>query len=526
MRDFLYRLAFLCLVALAGRASGAVLYVDVNSPNPTPPYADLSTAALTIQDAVDAANNGDLILVNDGVYQTGTRATKQSLMGLGTTYYDTNRLVITKPVTVQSIHGPGAAFIDGGGQYRCAFVTNGATLSGFTLQNGLVGWVQTTVILGRSITKTNLGNGGGVAGLIPSLSQGVVTNCIITGNNALGYGGGASDVSLVNCTLQYNNAISGGGAFDCTLSNCVVNSNSGQSTGSSSGGGPGLPATTTPGAGGGIYGGLAYNCLIENNSAFDGGGVFGAVNLVNCTIENNSATVAGGLDAAASSHGLYYALANCILYDNFASGTNSNYGTGNLTFSHCCLAPLAAGTGNFTNDPVFVNYWVGDFHPQSTSPCINSGDDAAVITPTDLDGNARIAGGTVDVGCYEFTNPASVLGYLWAQQYGVPTDGSADFLDPDGDGMNNWQEFVAGTNPTNAASVLIMNSAVPQPGLNWVVVKWQGVSTRSYFLQRSSNLSGGFVTIQTNIAGLDGPNIYLDTMATNGGPSFYRVGVQ
>ena len=158
------------------------------------------------------ANNGDLILVNDGYYQTGMRATRQSLTGLTATY-DTNRLVIARSVIVQSINGPGAAFIDGGGQYRCAFVTNGATFSGFTLRNGYVGWLQTTVLLGHSITKTNLGYGGGVAGVIPGLNQGVVTNCIITGNTALGYGGGASAVSLVNCTLAYNSALSGGGAF-------------------------------------------------------------------------------------------------------------------------------------------------------------------------------------------------------------------------------------------------------------------------------------------------------------------------
>ena len=524
MRVFLYRLAFLCLLALAGGVSGAVLYVDVNSPNPTSPYSTLSTAARTIQDAVDAANDGDLILVNDGNYQTGARATRQSLMGLTATY-DTNRLVIARSVTVQSINGPGAAFIDGGGQYRCAFVTNGATLSGFTLRNGCVGWRQTTVLLGHSITKTNLGYGGGVAGVIPSLNRGVVTNCIITGNTALGYGGSASDMNLVNCTLTDNRAISGGGAFNCSLSNCVVNGNSGQSTGKSSGGMPQPPSSITPGAGGGIYAGSAYNCLVENNSAFDGGGVFGAVNLVNCTIENNSATIVGGVDALVSSSGSDK-LFNCILYDNTASGTNSNYGTGSLTFSYCCLRPLATGTGNFTNDPAFVDYEGDDFHLQSDSLCINSGYNGAVVTPTDLDGNPRIAGGTVDVGCYEFTNPASLLGYLWAQQYGFPTDGSADFLDPDGDGMNNWQEFVAGTNPTNAASVLTMNSAVPQSYFNWVVVTWQGVSTRSYFLQRTTNLIGGFITIETNIAGLDGTTIYYDTSATNGGPYFYRVGVQ
>ena len=44
------------------------------SPSPAPPYASWQTAAHTIQEAVDAAQPGETILVNDGVYATGGKA--------------------------------------------------------------------------------------------------------------------------------------------------------------------------------------------------------------------------------------------------------------------------------------------------------------------------------------------------------------------------------------------------------------------------------------------------------------------
>ena len=246
--------------------------------------------------------------------------------------------------------------------------------------------------------------------------------------------------------------------------------------------------------GGGAIDCTLYNCTLSGNSASTGGGVY------NCT------------------------LYNCIVYYNTAVSGEPNYDPSS-TLNYCCTTPLpATGVGNIANDPLFVDSANGNLRLQSNSPCINGGNNAYVATTTDLDGRPRIVGGTVDIGAYEFQPGVSGAFIGWLQHYRLPTDGSADYADPDHDGMNNWQEWVCGTNPTNALSVLRMVSALPTS--TNATVTWQSVAGVNYFLERSANPAAPFTLLATNILGQAGTTSYVDTNAPGAGPFFYRVGIR
>ncbi|MBK7999657.1 MAG: hypothetical protein IPK15_13310 [Verrucomicrobia bacterium] len=92
--------------------------------------------------------------------------------------------------------------------------------------------------------------------------------------------------------------------------------------------------------------------------------------------------------------------------------------------------------------------------------------------------------------------------------------------------MNNWQEWRSGTAPTNAMSALrLLTPVYVSPS---VIVRWQSVSDRNYFIERGTN-SGTqpfFLLLRSNILGQASVTTYTDTNAVGRGPVFYRIGVQ
>ncbi len=118
----------------------------------------------------------------------------------------------------------------------------------------------------------------------------------------------------------------------------------------------------------------------------------------------------------------------------------------------------------------------------------------------------------------------------WQMQcFGSITDPlSAHEADPDGDGMNNSQEYVAGTDPRNVNSVFRFTSAENALSQG-IVVRWPSISNRFYNLSRATNLIAGtnsFIILPgaSNILATPTENSYTDAVQ-GAGPYFYRIEV-
>ena len=219
---------------------------------------------------------------------------------------------------------------------------------------------------------------------------------------------------LVGFTLR-NGYVSGewrgGAGTGGTFKNCIISDNVGYGYG----------------AAGGCVASVVQNSLVCRNRYSDSGGWGGGAlanctDVFNCTIVNNVGYGVWDGDQA-----------NCIIYGN-TSDVYVSYG--NDGHNNYCLTGslISSGVGNKSGDPVFVDAANGDYRLAAGSPCIDAGDNSYVTGDKDLAGNARIANGTVDIGCYEYgASPvgSSLSDGLWAY---YPLDGNAN--DASGNGRD------------------------------------------------------------------------------------------
>jgi len=173
----------------------------------------------TIQEAVDAAEEGDVVIVRDGIYD-----------GAGNYNIDFGG----KAIIVHSQHGPSNCVIDCEGSGRAFYFHNGETatsvVDGFTIVNGnasdggaiLCSSSSPTII--HCVIRRNTGvNGGAIA---CDGSEPTISNCLITGNEAVNGGAlylaDSSTPAITHCTMSGNRASVRGGAVYCSSSSPVI----------------------------------------------------------------------------------------------------------------------------------------------------------------------------------------------------------------------------------------------------------------------------------------------------------------
>jgi hypothetical protein len=367
------------LTLVAGSACGATIYVDDNASNDpgpgTPGISDPNEAGTAshpydaIQEAIEVAFNGDVVVIADGTYS-----------GLGNRDLD----YAGKAITVTSASDdPNAVTIDcehsGRGFYFHSGESTLAVLEAVTIINGYVD---------PNSTGGNYGGGICCEGSSPSIRRCVIQDCEAAAdvdNSIYGYGGGIGihnsevysflepvkvvnckvinnkayegggvfcyigDVNVVGCEITGNLAINGGGGCSmanfvkATLEDCVISNNACTSTTRAAGGGLLANSETVVNrctitdnysgrSGGGVYAGAGdpivagyprFNqCQISGNTAdLLGGGIYinGAIGkLSECVISNNRAGDKGGGMRIWSGSALFV---NCTIVDNESLGT-------------------------------------------------------------------------------------------------------------------------------------------------------------------------------------------------------------
>ena len=107
---------------------------------------------------------------------------------------------------------------------------------------------------------------------------------------------------------------------------------------------------------------------------------------------------------------------NNIIYGNSASAGPDCYGT--MFFNYSCSSTLLSGTGNITDNPMFVNPTAENYTLQAGSPCIDTGDPSSPLDPDST---------RADMGAFYYdqsaTNPDVIVELTYVSGSPVPPSG-------------------------------------------------------------------------------------------------------
>lgn len=323
---------------------------------------------VSIQGAINAAVNGDVILVKPGIYQE-------------------NLSIPSKTFVLKSTDGPESTIIDGrnsGSTISFWGNYNRPELEGFTITNGSNSGIfiyRTAPIIRNSRIVGNSGyNGGGIYAI--SGACGVeIRDSVISENNAMYVGGGIYSniacVSVTNSRIVGNKAgMYGGGAVGYGYCGGVGIYESLIAENSAGYGGGGLYSAGTRACNPGVW---SQNSVIARNTSESGGGVYvgtnGRGNLLFSTVTENSATQGGGFFSETNT---YFRIINSIIYGNTSLPvlpTSGIFGTNILAGSDIegGIGQGYIGDGtNISADPLFADPANSNYSLLPGSPAIDT----------------------------------------------------------------------------------------------------------------------------------------------------------
>ena len=347
----------------------------------------------TIQAGIDAAVEGDTVLVQPGTYVENINFNGKNIVvgSLFLASQDTSYI----SQTIIDGNQTGSVITLASGE------TADAVLVGFTVQNGIYTFGGGVEIAGasptlrwnviRENTSTNLGGGISTRGV----SHPIIDNCVITFNNCSNAGGGInidSDATITSSRVTNNTALYGAGVVITSGSPSLQNVLIADNVGNAGGGGVRSFWTAAP---------LLNRTTVVNNS---GGGVFGG-------------------------DGSHITITNSIVSQN--EGFEIGFSNATFSVSYCNVSGGFVGSGNLDVISRFRDSEDGKYNLLASSLCINAGHPDS----TDSDGTRA------DMGAYPYLN--SYTGPDWH------TTTSGDDILGTGELSNPFASIQAGINFAN-----------------------------------------------------------------------------
>lgn len=363
-------------------------YVDPGNTGNRLTVLEVPEGYQTIQEAIDAARDGDTIVVASGKY-------------IGEGNYDIR--FNKKAIIVRSENGPDSTTISCGGTSadpKRAFIFTGkedtnSVVEGFTIEHGYAtdesinkGWGGAVYIQYSSpkfmncvFTACKAKYGGAIA---CRTSAPIFENCTFIANTAFVEGGaikseGAANPRIRNCRFESNTAGERGGGIDFRNASATVIGSKFISN-----------SASNPGYGGALY---CYSsspyfedCIFYLNSGADGGGIYCAERaspkFLNCTLIKNSSNLDGASGLSANSGSLPY-IDYCIIANGKDGQAVVVNDPNNIpTFTACSIFGNEGGDwvglisdqktlrNNLTDDPLFCDEPVtADARLDADSPC-------------------------------------------------------------------------------------------------------------------------------------------------------------